>query len=457
MKRKYLFSTNLFVILSCFIPMFLTNSSNYIYQEYNHHKLINLLSNEENVSLNTYVSAYNFNKTDEPSFNKTSDFLEGSFRPTSILETDLKLAVFLEEDNNIVDIILKNKLNDNRIEEIVNNTFFLNYTNLTLINYHCRHILNISENLSINYTLVDNLLNKFLKHKKGSEVRKELRNKEVIGNDTVENSYIFLINIKILYYNYLLYSREFTDNRIYYWDIRLEDMMADLEFLNSTSFNRSEAIIVINAFCSKNNLAKNDYNMIDFTIRSLVQSDYEDQMYNRSGLSSEDKDLIRKIIEMKRRYKNYVQERKLRELEYLENHIGMEMIVNDTQYVKLINLTEWQRIEKIGRKFTDNYNLSEKVNWKQFDRVFSKLKSNYTEEETIVNDDIYTSFKEIALFERDYYIWKKDKIENPIPPKKVKSQITNPASDSLFTDIGKNIHDSLQPLALAKISEKSIK
>jgi hypothetical protein len=234
-------------------------------------------------------------------------------------------------------------------------------------------------------------------------------------------------------------------------------MMADSEFLNSTEFNRTEAITVINTFCSKYNIVKNDYDKIDFTIRNLVQSNYENEMFNRSGLSIEDKDLIRKMIQMKRNYKNFLQQKKLRELEYLESHIGMEMIVNDTQYVKKINLTEWNRIEQIGRKFTNNSNLSEKVNWRQFDRIFAKYKSNYTDSEIIVNDEYYMGFKEIALFERDYYVWKKNQIENPVSPKKVKSQITNPSSDSLFTDIGKNIHDSLQPLALAKISEKRIR
>ena len=101
--------------------------------------------------------------------------------------------------------------------------------------------------------------------------------------------------------------------------------------------------------------------------------------------------------------------------------------------------------------------MSEKVNWREFDRIFAKYKSNYIDSENIVNDEYYMGFKEIALFERDYYVWRKNKIENPVSPKKVKSQITNPASDSLFTDIGKNIHDSLQPLALAKISEKRIR
>jgi hypothetical protein len=234
-------------------------------------------------------------------------------------------------------------------------------------------------------------------------------------------------------------------------------MMADTEFLNSTEFNRTDAITVINTFCSKYNIVKNDYDKIDFTIRNLVQSNYENEMFNRTGLSTEDKDLIRKMIQMKRNYKNFLHQKKLRELEYLESHIGMEMIVNDTQYVKKINLTEWNRIEQIGRKFTNNSNLSEKVNWRQFDRIFAKYKSNYTDSEIIVNDEYYMGFKEIALFERDYYVWKKNQIENPVSPKKVKSQITNPASDSLFTDIGKNIHDSLQPLALAKISEKRIR
>jgi hypothetical protein len=234
-------------------------------------------------------------------------------------------------------------------------------------------------------------------------------------------------------------------------------MMADTEFLNSTEFNRTEAIAVINTFSSKYNLMKNDYNQIDFTIRNLVQSNYENEMFNRTGLSAEEKDLIMKMIQMKRNYKNFLLQKRLKELEYLESHIGMEMIVNDTLYVRKINLTEWNRIEQIGRKFTNNSNLSEKVNWREFDRIFAKYKSNYIDSENIVNDEYYMGFKEIALFERDYYVWRKNKIENPVSPKKVKSQITNPASDSLFTDIGKNIHDSLQPLALAKISEKRIR
>ncbi len=463
MKKKFVFAFNLFIISSYIFPLLLSKSNNELanqhYDNYNESTIISLSSVEENIFNNKDNSQIQLdnNRKFDSSQKLLSGIFETSNRQAFVIDAPSKLVFFSEESNDIIDVILKNNLMDYKMEEIVNNTFFLNYTNITLINHHCRNILNITNNETINYTLIDNLLHKFVIHKKGLEAKKAFRNSDGQNNNTLEYSYIFLINTKILYYNYQIYSREFTDNRIYFWDIRLEDMMADTEFLNSTEFNRTEAIAVINTFSSKYNLMKNDYNQIDFTIRNLVQSNYENEMFNRTGLSAEEKDLIMKMIQMKRNYKNFLLQKRLKELEYLESHIGMEMIVNDTLYVRKINLTEWNRIEQIGRKFTNNSNLSEKVNWREFDRIFAKYKSNYIDSENIVNDEYYMGFKEIALFERDYYVWRKNKIENPVSPKKVKSQITNPASDSLFTDIGKNIHDSLQPLALAKISEKRIR
>jgi TRAP-type C4-dicarboxylate transport system substrate-binding protein len=67
---------------------------------------------------------------------------------------------------------------------------------------------------------------------------------------------------------------------------------------------------------------------MDFKIRNLVQTEYENEMFNRPGLSEEDKEIIRKLIEMKRKYKVYLQEKKVKELEELQKNLGMEMIVN---------------------------------------------------------------------------------------------------------------------------------
>jgi hypothetical protein len=124
--------------------------------------------------------------------------------------------------------------------------------------------------------------------------------------------------------------------------------------------------------------------------------------------------------------------------------------------LKTVNQSDWLKIEQIGRKFTNNFNSSQKVNWKDFDRIFQQYKTKYSED-IIVNDDNYANFKEIAIFERSYYVWKRNKIENPVRIKKVKTQITTQDSDSFFTDIGKNLHESLQPMALTKIHEKTHK
>jgi hypothetical protein len=457
MKKNFTLAANLLILLTYFLPTIFSQSSdeygNKPNYNYNQGSIITLLSVKEMdlINKNSQENLEDFNKNYKYCHKHSAEIIQTYNTEEYVFDSSTKFVYFSEETIDNEDFFHKNNFLDYKMEEIVNNSFFLNYT--TLINQYCRRILNTSENEAINYTLVDNLIHKFVIHKKGSDTPKALRNYKELNNDILEYSYIYLINTKILYYNYQIYSREFTDNSIYYWDIHLEDMMADTDFLNSTHFNRTQAISVINAFSTTYNVKKNDYNQIDYTVRNLVQSNYENKMFNRTGLSEEEKDMIRNIILMKRNYRNFLLLKKLRELEYLEKNIGMEMIENDTQYIKKINFTEWNRIEQIGRKFTNNGNLSEKVNWREFDRIFAKYKLKYTDSEVIVNDDFYIGFKEIALFERDYYVWKKNKIENPVSPKKVKSQITNPASDSLFTDIGKNIHDSLQPLALAKVSE----
>ena len=121
---------------------------------------------------------------------------------------------------------------------------------------------------------------------------------------------------------------------------------------------------------------------------------------------------------------------------------------------KVLNSTSWDTINDIGRNFTKNYNQSQQINWSDFDKLFEQQKLKYDNEETIKNDDYYLKFKYIAELENDYYVWKKKQIENPVIKKKIKASITNANSDSLFTDIGKNLHDSYQLISFAKIPEK---
>ena len=81
---------------------------------------------------------------------------------------------------------------------------------------------------------------------------------------------------------------------------------------------------------------------------------------------------------------------------------------------------------------------------------FNQYKSKYSQYEPVIKDEYYIKYKEISIFEKNYYIWKKNRIENPVKKKMVRTQITNVISDSLFTDIGKNQHSSLIPLSLSK-------
>ena len=263
-------------------------------------------------------------------------------------------------------------------------------------------------------------------------------------------SYIFLINTKIYYYNYLILSVEYSDLDIFHWDINLDDMMTDTEFFNSEYFNITDVLFTFNNFALTFNVRSNDYINIDKNLKNIVKTNYENEIFNRPGLTEIDKETIKRVLRLKGKYQEFVEEQKFNKVDNLENNLGMEMIVNDSEYAELINATEWKRVSEIARNFTNNFDLSQKVDWKQFDSVFNQYKTKYSEYEPVIKDEYYIKYKEISICEKNYYIWKKNRIENPVKKKMVRTQITNVISDSLFTDIGKNLHSSLIPLSLSK-------
>ena len=72
-----------------------------------------------------------------------------------------------KDDRELVFMNLRNtKVMENSMEEIFKNPFFLNYTNITEINYNCRNILNIPTDEVINFLEVDFLLKKYTNHSK---------------------------------------------------------------------------------------------------------------------------------------------------------------------------------------------------------------------------------------------------------------------------------------------------
>ena len=359
-----------------------------------------------------------------------------------------------KDDRELVFMNLRNtKVMENSMEEIFKNPFFLNYTNITEINYNCRNILNIPTDEVINFLEVDFLLKKYTNQKKASNFSTWYRYSKISKTQNYNNlvkSYIFLINTKIYYYNYLILSVEYSDLDIFHWDINLDDMMTDTEFFNSEYFNITDVLFTFNNFALTFNVRSNDYINIDKNLKNIVKTNYENEIFNRPGLTEIDKETIKRVLRLKGKYQEFVEEQKFNKVDNLENNLGMEMIVNDSEYAELINATEWKRVSEIGRNFTNNFDLSQKVDWKQFDSVFNQYKTKYSEYEPVIKDEYYIKYKEISIFEKNYYIWKKNRIENPVKKKMVRTQITNVISDSLFTDIGKNLHSSLIPLSLSK-------
>lgn len=441
------FAINFIVIIVVIFSFFYIKMTKNIFDE---RKIIKYIK----IPINSF---YQVNST-QIKMNKFKKNEKNNFLNKNLEDHFLKIIVLLLDDETNYKTIKESKLIEINMEEIVNNLNFIKYTNLSEINYHSRYILNIPDNEEINFKEVDFLLKKYLNQKKEADFKMWYRYSSIKNESYFEelgNSYIFLINTKILYFNYLVYSREYSDNNIYFWDISLDDLMTNEDFTRSYEFNRTETIQIFNNFSLRYNVKNDDYITIDSTLRTIIRNNYESEMFNNTNLiPPEDYELIDKILDLKKTYKEFLEEEKFNKLDNLENNLGMEMIVNDAEYAKMLNSTSWEKIYDIGRNLTENKNESQKIDWKKFDENFNQQKIKYSEEETIVDDDYYLKFKQIAELENNYYVWKKRQIDNPVRRKKIKATITNANSDSLFNDIGKNLHDSLQLVYLAKIPEK---